>query len=216
MAERGRLPDLVQWRWSAPVESSSRSLAGNGRLGRIIIVLFLAERGRLSQPLLYLSAYLEAYRREYYALLQRVRTHGEWLPWLLPRRRARDVGPGARAGAHADPPVRQVPGAGRREAERARGRAVRVAVHVGTGGAAHAACRRRAARRAVARLEDLGLLVPVPGASHPRLWVAPAILAAIEEPIETLVGDADEVPEGQPQKSWLRWTAGRVAGPTAS
>jgi Fic family protein len=40
------------------------------------------ERGRLSQPLLYLSAYIEKHRQDYYTLLQRVRTHGDWASWL--------------------------------------------------------------------------------------------------------------------------------------
>jgi len=58
-------------------------LDGNGRMGRLLITLFLMKRGRLSQPLLYLSAYLESHRREYYRLLQLVRTHGAWYDWLL-------------------------------------------------------------------------------------------------------------------------------------
>jgi len=40
------------------------------------------ERGRLSQPLLYLSAYIEEHRKDYYDLLQRVRTHGDWSTWI--------------------------------------------------------------------------------------------------------------------------------------
>ena len=40
------------------------------------------ERKRLSQPLLYLSAYLENHRQDYYDLLQRTRTRGDWLTWL--------------------------------------------------------------------------------------------------------------------------------------
>lgn len=80
---RGALPDLVQCGIiHAQFESIHPFLDGNGRLGRLIIPLFLMERGRLSQPLLYLSAYLESHRRDYYALLQRVRTDGDWLTWL--------------------------------------------------------------------------------------------------------------------------------------
>ena len=40
------------------------------------------ERGRLSQPLLYISAYIEEHRREYYDVLQAVRTDGDWTGWL--------------------------------------------------------------------------------------------------------------------------------------
>lgn len=57
-------------------------LDGNGRLGRLLITLFLTERGRLSQPMLYLSDFVERNKSDYYDLLQRVRTHGEWLPWI--------------------------------------------------------------------------------------------------------------------------------------
>jgi Fic family protein len=57
-------------------------LDGNGRLGRLLITLFLIERGRLPQPLLYISSYIEAHRQDYYDLLQRVRTHGDWMSWL--------------------------------------------------------------------------------------------------------------------------------------
>jgi Fic family protein len=57
-------------------------LDGNGRVGRLLITLFLIERRRLSQPLLYLSAYIEEHRREYYDRLQAVRTDGDWIGWL--------------------------------------------------------------------------------------------------------------------------------------
>lgn len=56
---------------------------GNGRIGRLLVTLFLIERGRLSRPLLYLSEYIEANRQEYYRGLQRVRTRGDWTNWLL-------------------------------------------------------------------------------------------------------------------------------------
>ena len=54
-------------------------LDGNGRVGRLLIPLFLIKRGQLSQPLLYLSQYFEVGRQEYYNALQRVRTEGDWL-----------------------------------------------------------------------------------------------------------------------------------------
>jgi Fic family protein len=55
---------------------------GNGRLGRLLVLLFLAERGLLPQPLLYLSAFFERTRSTYYDLLMRVSTHGDWDSWL--------------------------------------------------------------------------------------------------------------------------------------
>jgi len=56
---------------------------GNGRVGRLIITLFLIERKILPAPLLYLSAFFEATRREYYARLLAVTRGGEWEQWLL-------------------------------------------------------------------------------------------------------------------------------------
>lgn len=58
-------------------------LDGNGRVGRLLIVLFLIERKILPAPFLYLSAFFEASRRDYYDALNRVRTHGDWEGWLL-------------------------------------------------------------------------------------------------------------------------------------
>jgi Fic family protein len=58
-------------------------LDGNGRVGRLLVTLFLVERGRLPQPLLYLSEYIESRRSEYYDRLQAVRTDGDWGGWLL-------------------------------------------------------------------------------------------------------------------------------------
>ncbi len=57
-------------------------LDGNGRLGRLAIILHLVHRGRLPQPLLYLSAYFEAHRSEYYNGLQAVRERGDIDAWL--------------------------------------------------------------------------------------------------------------------------------------
>jgi Fic family protein len=55
---------------------------GNGRVGRLLVLLFLAERGLLPEPLLYLSAFFERTRSTYYDLLLRVSTHGDWDSWL--------------------------------------------------------------------------------------------------------------------------------------
>lgn len=57
-------------------------LDGNGRVGRLLITLFLVERKILPTPLLYLSAFFEATRRDYYDLLSAVGSRGEWEPWL--------------------------------------------------------------------------------------------------------------------------------------
>lgn len=82
--ERDTLPDLIQCALlHEQFEAIHPFLDGNGRVGRLLITLFLIERGRLDQPLLYLSEYIESHRQGYYEALQRVRTHADWRGWLL-------------------------------------------------------------------------------------------------------------------------------------
>ncbi|AQV99443.1 cell filamentation protein Fic (plasmid) [Cupriavidus necator] len=62
-------------------ESIHPFLDGNGRLGRLLIALFLVEKKVLQEPLLYLSLYLKTHREQYYRLLQDVRLRGDWEAW---------------------------------------------------------------------------------------------------------------------------------------
>jgi len=55
---------------------------GNGRIGRLLIPLFLYAKERLFSPIFYLSAYLEAHRDEYYARLQRISKEADWTGWI--------------------------------------------------------------------------------------------------------------------------------------
>ncbi|MFA6917916.1 MAG: Fic/DOC family N-terminal domain-containing protein [Candidatus Gracilibacteria bacterium] len=57
-------------------------LDGNGRVGRLIISLFLYERKLLSHPFLYLSEFFEEHREHYYELLRLVSEKGEWEEWI--------------------------------------------------------------------------------------------------------------------------------------
>ena len=54
---------------------------GNGRIGRLLIPLFLYSKGRLTSPMFYLSAYLESHRDEYYARLRAISQEGDWTGW---------------------------------------------------------------------------------------------------------------------------------------
>lgn len=58
-------------------------LDGNGRVGRLLLTLLLVHQGLLPQPLLYLSAYFERYRDEYYRLLLEVSQRGTWSEWVV-------------------------------------------------------------------------------------------------------------------------------------
>lgn len=55
---------------------------GNGRIGRILIPLFLFSKKRLSEPIFYISAYLESHRDEYYDRLQAISKEGDWNGWI--------------------------------------------------------------------------------------------------------------------------------------
>ena len=55
---------------------------GNGRVGRLLIPLFLYQRKIISRPLMYISQYFEEHRRDYYDLLNNVSYKDEWTPWV--------------------------------------------------------------------------------------------------------------------------------------
>jgi Fic family protein len=80
----GNFPVLV---WLAMVhyqfEAIHPFLDGNGRIGRLLITLLICIKEVLDKPLLYLSAYFERNRREYYERLLQVSTHGRWTEWIF-------------------------------------------------------------------------------------------------------------------------------------
>jgi Fic family protein len=81
--EKHKLPVLVQAGLiHVQFETIHPFLDGNGRLGRLLITLFLCAKGVLREPLLYLSLYFKTHRQRYYDLLQRVRTEGVWEEWI--------------------------------------------------------------------------------------------------------------------------------------
>lgn len=57
-------------------------LDGNGRVGRLLITLYLVDNGLLAKPALYLSDYLERNRDEYYRHLTDIRMKNELIPWI--------------------------------------------------------------------------------------------------------------------------------------
>jgi len=56
---------------------------GNGRTGRILMVLYLIESKLLSLPILYISGYINKNRSEYYRALRRVSSHGDWNEYII-------------------------------------------------------------------------------------------------------------------------------------
>ena len=55
---------------------------GNGRIGRILIPLFLFQKKALSKPMFYLSSYLESNREEYYHKLKGISEENDWNSWI--------------------------------------------------------------------------------------------------------------------------------------
>jgi len=56
---------------------------GNGRIGRILNVLYLTRTGLLDIPILYLSRHITRHKGDYYRLLQAVRDDGAWEDWVI-------------------------------------------------------------------------------------------------------------------------------------
>jgi len=65
------------------IEAIHPFLDGNGRIGRLLITLLLIEQKMLPSPLLYLSAFFEATRSEYYRQLYNLSAEGTWEEWLV-------------------------------------------------------------------------------------------------------------------------------------
>ena len=82
--ESGALPALFQCAMMHyQFEAIHPYRDGNGRIGRLLIPLFLCAREVLPQPLLYLSAYFERDRSAYYDQLFRVSETGDWETWIV-------------------------------------------------------------------------------------------------------------------------------------
>ena len=64
------------------LESIRPFLDGNGRIGRLLILFLFYIKGVFSRPLLYLSAYLEQNREEYFTYLLEVSRKGNWKQWI--------------------------------------------------------------------------------------------------------------------------------------
>jgi Fic family protein len=81
--DESRLPALIKaGLLHVQFETIHPFLDGNGRIGRLLVTLYLCVHGVLRKPLLYLSLYLKTHRADYYRLLQEVREHGAWEAWL--------------------------------------------------------------------------------------------------------------------------------------
>lgn len=63
-------------------ESIHPFLDGNGRIGRLLIPLYIQSKGMLEKSCLYISDYIERNKDTYYDMLTRVRTHNDMIRWI--------------------------------------------------------------------------------------------------------------------------------------
>ncbi|MDP2327071.1 MAG: Fic family protein [Dehalococcoidia bacterium] len=158
---------------------------GNGRIGRLLIPLYLLAAEAIPRPILYLSAYLEAHSDEYYQRLKRVSTHGDWTGWVVFFLEA----VAAQATSSRDMIVKIL---GLRDTYQARVRsetrsqAALAAIDLVVSQAfvtipevqRYANCKYNTAKAAIAALEGLGVLRRIPG-TRPGTWYSAELLTEV-------------------------------------
>lgn len=163
-------------------------LDGNGRVGRLLITLFLIERQILPTPLLYLSAFFEASRRDYYDGLRGVSGRGAWNDWLeyfllgVARMSEDALSRATRINHLLEQWQRKVSG-------ESSGNPLRVVALLGanpfitTNGIAETlGIAFTTAQRTIERLASVGIVQQVGAAKRGRVYCASALLEILEEP----------------------------------
>jgi Fic family protein len=164
-------------------------LDGNGRIGRLLITLLLCAEGLLSEPLLYLSAYFERHRQDYYRSLLDVSRAGQWSHWISFF--LRGVAEQSRDALHRSTRLRDLREAYRQklQATRASGVLLQMTDELFANPAmtiAYAAKRlnitQRAASLNVDKLVKAGIVQEVTGQQRYRVYVATEIINISEMP----------------------------------
>src|SRR5882724_7779620 len=163
---------------------------GNGRVGRLLITLFLVKQKILPAPLLYLSAFFEASQREYYSGLRGISERGAWNDWLeyfllgVARMSEDALSRATRinqllarwqkavSGESSKAPLHVVELLGANPFITIKGAAERLGVAFTT------------AQRAIERLERAAIVKPVGDAKRDRVYCAKALLDVLEEPAQ--------------------------------
>jgi Fic family protein len=169
-------------------ESILAVLDGNGRVGRLLITLLLCEWQLLPAPVLYLSAFFERRRQEYYGHLLAVNQRGAWREWILyflegVRHESHDA-------IHRSARLLDLRQTYRRKLETARapGLSLRIIDQLfeqpATSVKRAAKALRVTARSAqltIGKLVEAGILEEATGRKRDRVFVAPEILRVLEE-----------------------------------
>jgi len=163
-------------------------LDGNGRVGRLLITLFLVERKILPTPLLYLSAFFEATRRDYYDGLRGVSESGAWLEWLeyflqgISRMSEDALSRATRINEMLIQWRGQLAGQSTSTPSRVVDLLAANPFITITGVAHNLKLAFTTAQRAIERLQQLGVIQPLSGAKRDRVYCARALLNILEEP----------------------------------
>jgi Fic family protein len=187
------LPPLVQIALAHyQFEAIHPFLDGNGRVGRLLVTLFLVERAVLPTPLLYLSAFFEATRSDYYARLRGVSAEGDWASWLLyflngVARQSEDaVDRASRIQDRLSEWERAVRGVGSEAPARVLDLLAGNPFVTARGVSERLSVARSTAARAISALVGLGILTQVDARQRDRAYCAKDLLAILEEPARLL------------------------------
>jgi Fic family protein len=163
-------------------------LDGNGRVGRLLITLFFIERNILPTPSLYLSAFFEASRRDYYECLNGISERGAWDEWLeyfllgIARTSEDALNRSGRLNATLDEWKNSVAGDSTKNPFRVvELLAANPFLTVKTA-AEKLNVAFTTAQRAIRRLENMGIVVQVGAAKRDRVYCAKELLKILEEP----------------------------------
>ncbi len=165
-------------------------LDGNGRVGRLLIALFLIDQKILPAPLLYLSAFFEATRRDYYEGLRGVSERGAWNDWLeyfllgVARTSQDALSRATRINVILAQWQRQAAGESTNTPLRIVDLLAANPFLTITGAAVQLKLAFTTVQRAVERLERAGILQPVSDAKRDRVYCARALLDILEEPAQ--------------------------------
>jgi Fic family protein len=161
---------------------------GNGRIGRLLISLLLVHWTLLALPLLYLSAYFERHRQDYYDLLMAVSARGAWRDWLLFF--LRGVAEQARDAIHRAKRLQDLQAEWRQYLIQTRASSSLLHLMDGLFASPFLTIPRitqllgvtyRTAKRNVGKLLEAGIVQQVGEASYARTFVAEKVLQVIEE-----------------------------------
>lgn len=173
-------------------------LDGNGRIGRLLISLLFIQRGLLSEPLLYLSAYFERHRTAYYDHLLAISQRGTWEDWL--KFFLRGVAQEANDAALRAQRLFDQHEAWRQRYQREGASAnllttldQLIARPITTARRTEEALgvTNRSAQKIIDRLEQDGVLTEITGRARNRVYLAKPVLNIIDLPLEEL-GDPNE------------------------